>query len=143
MVLIALAKLSAARFPKPEVVVLDDDVQPAVATSTNAQIKSNGSAFFNGILMYRFIILAIGFIFYPIFCPTVGGVTTGSSLILMRIKIPPIMKKKKLITQKRLIENNTPRDPINISSPPRIRLFSSTAPAIPTIAKINAPAALT
>jgi len=39
-----------------------DDVQPLIDTRTSALIKSNGSAYFNGILMYRFIILTIGFI---------------------------------------------------------------------------------
>jgi len=33
--------------------------QPVVDARTNAPINSKGSAYFNGILMYRFIILAI------------------------------------------------------------------------------------
>jgi hypothetical protein len=37
-------------------------VQPVVDERTNAPIKSKGSAYFNGILIYRFIILTIGFI---------------------------------------------------------------------------------
>jgi hypothetical protein len=41
------------------------DVQPLIETRTRAPIKSNGRARFNGMLMYRFIILAIGFISPP------------------------------------------------------------------------------
>jgi len=41
------------------------DVQPQVATKTTEQINNSGNAFFNGILMYRFIILTIGFIYFP------------------------------------------------------------------------------
>ncbi len=43
------------------VVVLD--TQPVVAERTSAPTNSKGSAYFNGILIYRFIIRAIGFIF--------------------------------------------------------------------------------
>jgi hypothetical protein len=45
--------------------VVAGDVQPLIETRTRAPIKSNGRARFNGMLMYRFIILAIGFIFPP------------------------------------------------------------------------------
>jgi hypothetical protein len=40
--------------------------QPVVATKASEPINNSGSAFFNGILIYRFIILAIGFIFSPL-----------------------------------------------------------------------------
>jgi len=48
-----------------DVVVVVFDTQPVVDERTNAPINSNGSAYFNGILMYRFIIRAIGFIMLP------------------------------------------------------------------------------
>jgi hypothetical protein len=38
------------------------DVQPLIDTRTRAPIKSRGSAYLSGVLIYRFIILAIGFI---------------------------------------------------------------------------------
>jgi hypothetical protein len=38
-------------------------VQPVVALKTSAQINNSGSAYFNGILTYRFIIRVIGVIF--------------------------------------------------------------------------------
>jgi hypothetical protein len=41
------------------------DVQPLIDTRTRAPIKSRGSAYLSGVLIYRFIILAIGFIFFP------------------------------------------------------------------------------
>jgi hypothetical protein len=40
---------------------LVDETQPVVDARTNAPINNSGSAYFNGILMYRFIILTIGF----------------------------------------------------------------------------------
>ena len=42
-----------------------DDVQPLIETRTIEQIKSNGSAYLSGILMYRFIIRVIGFKIHP------------------------------------------------------------------------------
>lgn len=42
--------------------VLDDDVQPAVKARTCAPINSNGSVYFNGMLIYLFIIREFGFI---------------------------------------------------------------------------------
>jgi hypothetical protein len=41
------------------------DVQPLIDTTTRAPIKSNGNAYLSGVLMYRFIILTIGFIYFP------------------------------------------------------------------------------
>jgi hypothetical protein len=49
--------------PLPEEFYVVVVVQPQVATKTTEQINNSGNAFFNGILMYRFIILTIGFIF--------------------------------------------------------------------------------
>jgi hypothetical protein len=48
-------------FESEEVVLVVVVTQPVVDARTNAPIKSKGSAYFNGILMYRFIILTIGF----------------------------------------------------------------------------------
>jgi hypothetical protein len=45
--------------------VVAGDVQPLIDTRTRAPIKSKGSAYLSGVLMYRFIILAIGFKFFP------------------------------------------------------------------------------
>jgi hypothetical protein len=48
--------------------VLGGDVQPLI--DTRAPIKSNGNAYLNGVLIYRFVIVAIEFIFVPPgFCP--------------------------------------------------------------------------
>jgi hypothetical protein len=38
-------------------------MQPVVDAKTSAPINNSGNAYFNGILMYRFIITTIGFIF--------------------------------------------------------------------------------
>jgi hypothetical protein len=46
--------------------VVAGDVQPLIETRTSAAINSNGRAYFNGVLTYRFIILAIGFIIKPL-----------------------------------------------------------------------------
>ena len=40
-------------------------MQPLIDTRAIEQIKSNGNAYLSGVLMYRFIILAIGFILHP------------------------------------------------------------------------------
>jgi hypothetical protein len=45
--------------------VVTCDVQPLIDTRTSAPIKSKGNAYLSGVLIYRFIILAIGFIFFP------------------------------------------------------------------------------
>jgi hypothetical protein len=46
--------------------VLAGDVQPLIDTErTRTPMQSNGTAYFSGVLMYRFIILAIGFILHP------------------------------------------------------------------------------
>jgi hypothetical protein len=55
-------------------------MQPVVDARTNAPIKSKGSAYFNGVLMYRFIILAIGFIKTPP-CKTLIKEANGSLII--------------------------------------------------------------
>lgn len=59
-VAVAVVVLTVAVGVGDGVVVLS--VQPVVAVRMIAQINSNGSAYLNGILMYRFIILVIGFI---------------------------------------------------------------------------------
>jgi hypothetical protein len=46
--------------------LLVDDVQPLIDTRTREPIKSNGNAYLSGVLMYRFIILTIGFMFFPL-----------------------------------------------------------------------------
>jgi hypothetical protein len=53
--------------------LLVDEVQPLIDTArTRTPIQSNGNAYLSGVLIYRFIILAIGFIFFPppAFCPS-------------------------------------------------------------------------
>jgi hypothetical protein len=45
--------------------VVAGDVQPLIDTRAREPIKSNGNAYLSGVLMYRFIILAIGFILHP------------------------------------------------------------------------------
>jgi hypothetical protein len=54
-----------------EVLVLVRERQPLVDARTRAPIKSKGNAYLSGVLIYRFIILAIGFIFPPRFAPAV------------------------------------------------------------------------
>ena len=41
------------------------DTHPVVETRTSAPIKSKGNAYLSGVLIYRFSILAIGFVFIP------------------------------------------------------------------------------
>jgi hypothetical protein len=45
--------------------VVAGDVQPLIDTRTREPIKSKGNAYLRGVLMYRFIILVIGFILLP------------------------------------------------------------------------------
>jgi hypothetical protein len=45
--------------------VVAGDVQPLIDTRTRAPIKSKGNAYLSGVLIYRFIILAIRFILHP------------------------------------------------------------------------------
>ncbi len=46
--------------------VVAGDVQPLIDTArTRTPTQSNGKAYLSGALIYRFIILAIGFIFCP------------------------------------------------------------------------------
>jgi hypothetical protein len=45
--------------------VVAGDVHPLIDTRTSAPIKSNGNAYLSGVLIYRFIILAIRFILHP------------------------------------------------------------------------------
>ena len=45
--------------------VVAGDVQPLIDTRTRAPIKSKGSAYLSGVLIYRFIIRVIGFILHP------------------------------------------------------------------------------
>jgi hypothetical protein len=47
--------------------VLVRDKQPLIDTRTSAPMKSKGNAYLSGVLMYRFIILCRGFIFFPPF----------------------------------------------------------------------------
>ncbi|MGZ4848972.1 MAG: hypothetical protein ACXV2B_04480 [Halobacteriota archaeon] len=47
-----------------EGLVFDGVVHPAILMSSTTESNTNGSAFFSGILMYRFIFLVIGFIFF-------------------------------------------------------------------------------
>jgi hypothetical protein len=48
------------------------DKQPLIDTRAREPIKSNGNAYLSGVLIYRFIILAIGFKhFPPCFAPAV------------------------------------------------------------------------
>jgi hypothetical protein len=61
-----------------------DVVQPLIDTRTSAPIKSNGSAYFKGILIYRFIMLAIGFIFFPRFAPAVTYATSVTQNVRSR-----------------------------------------------------------
>jgi hypothetical protein len=45
--------------------LLVDDVHPLIDTRAREPIKSKGNAYLSGVLIYRFIILTIGFIFFP------------------------------------------------------------------------------
>jgi hypothetical protein len=45
--------------------VVAGDVQPLIETRTREPIKSKGNAYLSGVLIYRFIIRVIGFIFFP------------------------------------------------------------------------------
>jgi hypothetical protein len=46
------------------------DVQPLIDTRAREPIKSNGNAYLSGVLIYRFIIRVIAFIFFPPICLT-------------------------------------------------------------------------
>ncbi len=62
VVAFSTADVVVATVAEGEGLLVDGDVQPVTLISSTAEMNNNGSAFLSGILMYRFIILVIGFI---------------------------------------------------------------------------------
>jgi hypothetical protein len=66
-----------------KVLVLVRERQPLVDTRTRAPMKSKGNAYLSGVLIYRFIILAIGFISFP---PSFAAAVTYTTSVTQNVR---------------------------------------------------------